>query len=179
MTANDILDFWFSDRVKQKWWEKDETFDAEIRSRFLDLYTRVLHVDMYHWEEHPRSILALIILMDQFPRNMFRGKPESYVTDDYAVDLCKKAIIQGFDEKFTDEEKIFLYIPLMHSEDIKDQELSVELYEKAGLAENHKFAILHMDVIKEYGRFPHRNKILGRKNTPEEEVYLQDPNAGF
>lgn len=180
MKHQDILNFWFSEEISKKHWIKDENFDAEIREKFSSLHKQAIQGELNEWEENAESSLALVILLDQFSRNMFRGKPEAFSTDAQSLRVAKNAVSKGFDKNLKDDQRAFFYLPYMHSENIEDQKECVRLFAgKDTYKKNHNFALAHLEVIEKYGRFPHRNKILGRENTPEEEIYLQDPNAGF
>jgi uncharacterized protein (DUF924 family) len=173
----DIFDFWFSNEVKVKWFAKDVNFDQEIRDKFEIYYEAAKTGILDSWENSPLGTLALIIILDQFPRNMFRGTDLSFATDYLALAHTKKAIEKNFGAELTKEQKQFLYMPLMHSENLENQMLSVELFSR--LHENNEFAIKHMEIIKRFGRFPHRNDILKRKSTDEEITFLSGPNSSF
>lgn len=173
----DILAFWFSEQVKPLWFNSTAAFDEEIRQRFLDVYQAALKKQLVNWGSTPQGSVALIIVLDQFPLNMFRGKAESFAGEKLAREVAGNAIEQGFDEQLEDEQKAFLYLPYMHSEDLSDQELSVQLFEKAGLKENLRFAKHHRDIVKRFGRFPHRNAALGRASSEAEIAYLNSDEA--
>ncbi len=157
---------------------RDEAFDAEIRRKFSPFYEAVrsgLHTD---WAHAPRSLLALVIVLDQFPRNMFRGAATAFGSDALALELAELAIAKGFDVLLAPDEKHFLYLPLMHSESLEVQEQGVALYGPLGKPEVLDFAIQHRDIIARFGRFPHRNAVLGRENTAEETEFLKT-HSGF
>lgn len=177
LTPERIINFWFSDAVKKLWFNSIPEFDQALYERFHRLYRRAANDELSDWENTPQGALALAIILDQFPLNMFRGKPESFATEAKARAVSKRAIEQGFDEVLPKEQKAFLYMPLMHSENLADQERSVELFEKAGLDKNLRFARHHRDLIRRFGRFPHRNAVLGRESTPEEVDYLNSKEA--
>ncbi len=176
--TQEILSFWFATENKPKWFIKDQEFDREVTSKFLNYYEEAAkEEDLDHWQESLDGSLALIILLDQFPRNMFRGDPRSFATDSRAIAITKKIIAQNIDHQASEDYKHFLYMPLMHSEDLADQELSVELFSYNPGARD--YAIRHMEIIKRFGRFPHRNIILGRESTVEEIQFLTTPGSSF
>lgn len=176
-TPHEVLEFWFSDRVRPLWFNSNPEFDSELTERFLAAYLAAAAGALQEWENGAEGALALVIALDQFPLNMFRGQPRSFATEAAARGVARRAVDRGFDRRLTDEQKGFLYLPFMHSEDLRDQDLSVELYEKAGLADSLKWAKHHRGLIRRFGRFPHRNAILGRDSTPEERAYLASEEA--
>ncbi len=171
--VEEILDFWFSDEVRPKWFNSTPEFDDLLRSRFEKLWELARAGSYDHWEQEAQSALALVIVLDQFPLNMFRQDARQYSTEAHARNIARGAIERGLDEQLTPAQKAFLYLPFMHSESIEDQERSVALYEKAELADNLAYARHHRDVVKRFGRFPHRNEVLGRQSTEEEIEYLK------
>ncbi len=191
--AVDILKFWFGDPAKPEdrygqqrraWFQKDPSFDQTIRDRFLDTYfiARQGHYDP--WAETPRGALALILLLDQFPRNMFRSTPESFAGDAQALAVAQFAIAHQFDQALIPVERMFMYLPLEHSENLSHQQQCVALFEalvqdEPALQSTLDYAQRHRDVIALFGRFPHRNEILGRKSTPVEIAFLQQPGSRF
>ena len=191
MTPVDVLDFWFGapgsgefGRPRKCWFEKKPAFDEEIRRRFLSALEDAAAGRLDGWAAQPEGLLALIILLDQFPRNLFRNQPRSFATDSQALDLARQAVKQGFDERLMPVQRVFAYLPYEHSEDLAMQDRSVTLF--AGLAEGREgfgayldYAEKHRAVIRRFGRFPHRNAILSRVSTPEEIEYLAQPGAGF
>lgn len=178
-SSKDIIDFWFSERVSKLHFAKNTDFDKEVYDLFFATYEKALNGGLVDWQETPEGSLALIILLDQFSRNMFRNTPKSFESDKQARDIARLAIKNQFDHKLSKEQRVFLYMPFMHSENLKDQEVSIDLYKKLGIEENLKFAVAHYDIIKRFGRFPHRNSTLGRKSTNEEVEFLKNPNSGF
>ncbi|MEE4377995.1 MAG: DUF924 family protein [Candidatus Competibacteraceae bacterium] len=178
-SAEDVLGFWFSERVKPLWFNATPTFDQELAERFLTVYRAAAAGALLDWEETPEGALALVVILDQFPLNLFRNQPESFATEAESRHVAERAIAHGFDNTLRDEQKTFLYMPFMHSEDLADQDRSVALYEQAGsgLGENLKFAHHHREIVRRFGRFPHRNSILGRDSTPEEIAYLNSKEA--
>ena len=172
----DILAFW-RDAGPDRWYTPDAAFDAEVRRRFLGLWQQAAAGELSSWEASDDGLLALIVVLDQFPRNMFRGKAETYASDARARDVARRAIDSGVDTRVDPALREFLYLPFMHSEDLPDQLRCIELSRKADLAESAKWAEHHADIIRRFGRFPHRNRILGRTTTPEEQAYLD--GGGF
>jgi uncharacterized protein (DUF924 family) len=171
-TADEVLAFW-REAGPEKWFSKDEAFDRTCRDRFLPTYEAAARGDLNEWELTPEGALAVIILLDQLPRNMFRGQRETYKTDSVAVMVADRAIERGFDHKVEPEFRRFFYLPFMHSESLQDQERSVALNENLG-EDSAKWARHHHEIVARFGRFPHRNDILGRETTPEEEAFLQE-----
>ena len=171
-----IVEFW-REAGPEKWFEKDEAFDETIRNRFLDIYERAAQGLLDDWLEEPTGALALIILLDQFPRNMFRGTPRVYATDDKALAIARLALERGDHETVAEDVNQFLAMPLMHSEDLADQEACIAWMERMGTEENVKFARHHHDIVARFGRFPHRNDILGRSSRSDEEAFLSE--GGF
>ncbi|MCB9750845.1 MAG: DUF924 domain-containing protein [Myxococcales bacterium] len=178
-TAADILEFWFSERVKPLHWKKDAEFDAEVRERFLPTYEAVCGGERDAWVATPEGALALIIVLDQFARNMFRGDARSFAADGLARWYTNRALQLGLDQFLEPPRRMFMIMPLMHSERLEDQQRCIELLASTDLASNLRFAYLHKDIIARFGRFPHRNAVLGRVSTPDERVFLQNPHAGF
>lgn len=191
MYTHEILSFWFKDHGPEDWFKKDDNFDQAITKQFLKTYEdhkkKTVNEIFKAAENHDDNrdhqaefILAHIILFDQFPRNMFRNTPKAFESDPLALKLVHKMIDTQHDLALDTQKRVFAYMPYMHSEDLQDQQTSVALYEGLkGASENAKFARAHLKVIEDFGRFPHRNKILGRKSSPEEQEYLKTPGAGF
>jgi uncharacterized protein (DUF924 family) len=171
----DVVAFWRAAGPK-KWFEKDAALDDEIRRRFLALHEAAAAGKLTSWEASSEGALALLILLDQFPRNMFRGQARTFASDPLARAIASRAILNGFDGVFPDM-RGFFYLPFEHSEDLADQERGLTLYKAAGDADGLKWAGVHADIIRRFGRFPHRNAVLGRISTPEEEKFLDD--GGF
>lgn len=167
----EIVLFW-KDAGEDKWFKSDPAFDREIRARFLDTYEAGMRGEFDHWERSTYGALALVLLFDQFPRNIFRGTANAFASDEKAKQIADRAIAAGRDAAVDKELHTFFYMPFMHSEALADQERCVALMEKGGKQENIKYAEIHRDAIARFGRFPHRNEILGRKSTPEEIAYL-------
>lgn len=177
--AQEILDFWFVESGPEKWFVKDEGFDEGIRRRFGSVYRRAYDGEVGEWIESAKGCLALIIVLDQFPRNIFRGDPRAFATDPHARILLQHILDMDYDKELDARQRQFLYMPLQHSEDRQDQELSIELNAALGNGEVLKFAQAHKDIIDRFGRFPHRNAILGRESTSEELVFLAQPGSSF
>jgi uncharacterized protein (DUF924 family) len=170
-----VLNFW-REAGPERWFKQDAGFDKEIRDRFLATHEAAA-AGKLEWERAPGSTLALLLLLDQFPRNMFRGTPRAFATDACALQVAARALEKGFEKKFPPELRSFFYLPFMHSEELSDQEKCLALYKALGEEEGIKYAEIHLDAIRRFGRFPHRNKILGRSSTQEEVAYLAD--GGF
>jgi uncharacterized protein (DUF924 family) len=176
--AQDLLNFWFSEENRPNWFAKSVAFDEELRRRF-DRDVDAARLGAFDdWVEHPRSCLALILLLDQLPRNLFRDSPQAFASDDKAVAVTHDALARGYEKQLQDAEVAFLLMPLMHSESLHDQELSVQLFSQYGAPENADYARQHYEIIKLFGRFPHRNAVLARPNRPEETEFLKG-FAGF
>jgi len=168
---DDVLTFWRA-AGPDKWFEKVDAFDVEIKQKFLATYEAAAKGELGRWEDTPEGALALVIVLDQFPRNMFRGNPRTYAADPLARAVADRAIARGFDQLFRVPEQKFFYLPFEHSEDLADQERGVALNRATGDEEGIKYALIHADIIRRFGRFPHRNAILGRATTPEEQAFL-------
>lgn len=173
--AASVLHFWFKELKPEQWWERDDDVDAAITSRFAELYESVSANIPSDWLEKPRGRLAAIIVLDQFPRNMFRDDARSYESDAKALALAVETVSLGWDMQLDPLERQFLYMPYEHSEDRDMQVKSVELFKALGKEDNLDFAIKHKEIIDRFGRFPHRNTMLGRTSTPEELEFLKQP----
>jgi uncharacterized protein (DUF924 family) len=167
----EVLAFWQSGGA-DKWFGKDDAFDAAVRGRFLPAYEAAAAGRLAHWEMTPDGALALVIALDQFPRNMFRGSARTYAADPLARAAADRALSRGFDRAVAPELRTFFYLPFMHSEALADQERCVALYRALGDANSLKYADDHADIIRRFGRFPHRNDVLGRATTAEEQAFL-------
>jgi uncharacterized protein (DUF924 family) len=167
----DVVAFW-REAGRDKWFNKNDGFDAEIRRRFLATYEAAAAGRLSDWEASPDGALALVLALDQFPRNLFRGDARTYATDSLARDIADRAIAKGLDSKVDPTLRNFFYLPFMHSEALADQERCVALYRAAGDADGTRWAEHHADIVRKYGRFPHRNALLGRNTTPEEQAFL-------
>jgi len=172
----EVLAFWRG-AGEDRWYKKDSAFDDEVRRRFLGLWQSAAAGGLSAWEASDDGALALTIVLDQFPRNMFRGDPRAYATDAMAREVAARAIERGTDARIDPALLQFLYLPFMHSEHLSDQLRCVELFRKAGSAENREYAEHHADIIRRFGRFPHRNYLLDRRTTPQEQAFLDE--GGF
>jgi uncharacterized protein (DUF924 family) len=179
--TNSILEFWFSDKTKEKWFVKDSNFDEEIRSKFLDDYNLIKEKSFEELTKNNKfgAILARIIILDQFPRNLFRNSKQSFATDDKALSLAKFAIENDLDQNITKSEASFIYMPFMHSENIDDQKKCIDLFSKLNSKYSLDYAVKHMRIIEKFARFPHRNEILKRESTNEELKFLKQSDSSF
>ncbi len=176
-SAERVLRFWFDEHPKD-WFAKNAQFDAQIREHFLALHEAAAAGRLASWQEAPRSCLALVILLDQFPRNLFRGDARAFATDGQARAAARVILERGWDKAMTRNEQLFAYLPFEHSESLEDQNLSCELMKDFD-AEQYRYALRHREIIDRFGRFPHRNQALGRANTSEEDAFLKKPASGF
>ena len=174
-----VLKFWFEEIEPALWWRKDDAFDALLVERFSGIHTRACHCELFEWRREPQGRLAEIIILDQFSRNMFRGSARAFAYDAMSLTLSQEAIACGADEALTPVERSFLYMPFMHSESLKIHEIAVELFRKNGIQNNLGFEFKHKKIIEEFGRYPHRNKVLGRQSTAEEIEFLARPGSSF
>jgi len=172
-----LVDFWFSAEVSKLWFNSTPAFDRLLRERYLDLWQQASQGELEHWQETVLGSLALVILLDQIPLNMFRGSAQCYSSEARSREVARAAIERGFDRELTAEQCSFLYMPFMHSEDIEDQRLAIELFSQPGLESNLRFAQHHHGIVEKFGRFPHRNDVLGRDNTDAENEYLNSKQA--
>ena len=170
--ARDVIEFW-RDAGYEKWFGSDAEFDAEFHDRFRDLHFRASRRELEDWLGDAERALVLILLLDQFPRNCFRGCAHSYATDGLARHYADRAIAAGFDAQVEGPLRIFFYMPFEHSESLDDQKRSLDLFTALGEPETLRYAQLHYDLIERFGRFPHRNPAMGRDSTPEERAYLE------
>ncbi len=171
VAAAEIVSFW-GEAGPEKWFEQDESFDQAIRLSFLPTCEAAANGELAAWEENVEGALALVLLFDQFPRNMFRGNGRAFATDALARAVADRALARGFDQATHPAMRPFFYLPFMHSEALIDQDRSVRLYEALGDAEQLRYATAHRDVVQRFGRFPHRNRALGRDTTPAEQAFL-------
>ena len=190
MSARDVLQFWFGSpeepdygKPRKFWFIKNPDTDDEIKSHFESTYQAAARGELNHWQTSSLSCLALIIVLDQFPRNMYRGHSLAFATDSQALNVARDAIEQNYDGQLLPVQRWFIYLPFEHSENIAHQEIAVKLF--ASLEQNSdnrrslEYARKHLKIIQRFGRFPHRNRILERKSTPEELEFLQQPKSGF
>ena len=179
MDFNTVIKFWFEDIDTKMWFEKDDNFDQLLKDRFNSLVKLALDDNLVDWKVNIEGNLALIILLDQFTRNIYRNTPKAFTGDDKALKLCFIGITQGYLAHKNSSWRHFLLMPLMHSENLAIQELSLPLFKKYTNDKTYDFAKRHYEIIKKYGRFPHRNSILGRKSTNEENIFLKKPGSSF
>ena len=187
-SAEAVLDFWFGPadqrgQSRREWFRKTEAFDAQIRARFVPTLEAGAKGLLDDWQREPHSCLALIVVLDQFPRNLFRRSQRSFATDSRALTTARHAVASGFDTGLRVVERWFVYLPFEHAEDLSAQHESLRLYDAlaadAASAETIDYAHRHCDVIARFGRFPHRNSILGRQSTLEEIEFLKQPGSSF
>lgn len=177
--AQDVLGFWFGELAFRDWFTRSDDLDRTITERFRDLHLSLSRERPSEWLDDPDRLLALTIVFDQFTRNMYRGSPLAFATDGLAITLARDAVARGLDQKVAPERRAFFYMPYEHQENIEDQDRCVELFTALGDPVYLDYAERHRDVIRRFGRFPHRNAILLRTSTPEELDYLAQPGAGF
>jgi len=175
-SPQDVVAFW-RNAGPSKWFRKDEAFDREFRDRFLDAHEAAARGELDAWMTTAQGALALCILLDQFPRNAFRGTARMFATDAKARELARRAVASGFDNEVDEDMKQFFHLPFMHSEALADQDDSVQLASRSS-PDSLKWAVLHRDIIARFGRFPHRNPLLGRTTTPEEQKFLDEGGFG-
>jgi uncharacterized protein (DUF924 family) len=173
------LTFWFEETEPDRWFEKDPTFDASIRERFLGLHEILVSRGNYGLPADAQTALAAVIVLDQMSRNMFRDTPRAFAADPQALRLAEAAIARGFDAGLAKDQRMFLYLPFEHSEDRRLQARSVALMASLGDPEWQKWAEAHRAIVDRFGRFPHRNAVLGRISTPEETEFLKQPDSDF
>ena len=184
--AYDVLEFWFGapgslqyGKSRAAWFKKSDDFDALIRSRFLQLYGAAAAGQLTQWHESPLTLLALIIVLDQFPRNLFRESRKAFATDAMALDCARRMSALRWDQRLHPVERGFAYLPFEHAEDIDAQRTSLKLFGALGRDDLLEWAQRHHDVIRRFGRFPHRNAVLGRESTAEEIEFLKQPGSRF
>ena len=184
--AREVLDFWFGapgavhyGKSRAEWFKKSAAFDALIRGRFLPVHARAAAGQRAHWRDSPLTLLALIIVLDQFPRNLFRASPQAFATDAMALDNAQRMTALHWDERLNEVERQFCYLPFEHAEDIEAQRNCIRLFSTLGNADLLTWAQKHYDIIARFERFPHRNAVLGRESTPEEIEFLERPGSRF
>lgn len=175
--ARELLAFWFADGMDRQWFRGTQALDERIRTRFEATWRSAAAGELDDWDITADGALALAVLLDQLPLNMFRGQRASFATLDRAICVARGAVGRGLDRQLSRDRVAFLYMPLMHSECLADQDLSVALFSAAGLADNLRFARHHRELVRRFGRFPHRNAVLGRDSGDEERRYLASPQA--
>lgn len=179
MSATDVIRFWFEEIEPKQRFVKDPKFDELLRSKFGDTHRLAAQGLLYSWRDHPLDALAEIIVLDQFSRNMFRDTPAAFATDTMALVLAQEAIRKKFDKELDNSKRSFLYMPFMHSESKEIHDVAMFLFDQAGLEDNFNFEIKHKAIIDRFGRYPHRNEILGRESTEEELEFLSQPGSSF
>jgi uncharacterized protein (DUF924 family) len=179
ITALDILKFWFEELNDNQRFAKNDEIDQKIRDRYTSTFNDALSNKLKPWRETPEGRLAEIIVLDQFSRNMFRDSPKAFSGDNLALRLAQEAVAKGEDKKIPIEQRSFLYMPYMHSENMKVHEKAVTLFSQSGLEYNLKYEMMHKKIIDRFGRYPHRNKVLGRVSTTEELDFLKEEGSSF
>jgi len=179
MTADDIYQFWFKECTPEQWFKVDPGFDQQIRDRFSSCHEAASRGELFSWRNTARGRLAEIIVLDQFSRNIFRNRPEAFSQDGMALVLSQEMVAHTLDRELSPVEKSFAYMPYMHSESLLIHELAMKLFDGPGMEENFRYEKAHRDIIRRFGRYPHRNKILGRVSTQEEEDFLKTPGSSF
>ena len=174
-----VLQFWFQESSPAQWWKVDAEFDRLIVERFSDLHGRAARAELYEWRAEPRGRLAEIIVLDQVSRNMHRNDARAYANDTLALALAQEAVAAKADRALPPEERVFMYMPYMHSESPVIHEVAERLFKQCGPKSNYDFEIRHKKIVDRFGRYPHRNAILGRQSTEEELAFLAQPGSGF
>jgi uncharacterized protein (DUF924 family) len=179
MNAEDVLNFWFYEIGQERWFSADRALDLQIRERFLSAHEKAAKGELSSWENTPEGMLALMLLLDEFPRRMFRGTSRAFATDDLALELARDAVIKHFDDRIDKQFKLFFYLPFLNSESMGDQRLAL-FYIRERTKESHwlDLAEQHFHTIQRFGRFPERSPILGRELTAEEEAFLNQASQG-
>jgi len=179
MNYRAIIDFWFAEIEPESWFRKDDEFDRMLRERFDAFHRQAILCELFQWRQNPQGRLAEIIVLDQFSRNLYRGQPEAFAADTLALALAQEAIDQGVDRRFDINQKLFLYLPYMHSESLIIHDIAVELFSQPGMESHLEYERRHRAIIERFGRYPHRNAALGRESTDEEIEFLKGPNSSF
>ncbi|MFV5523102.1 MULTISPECIES: DUF924 family protein [Acinetobacter] len=179
MNYQDILDFWFSPETQPNWFAKSDQFDQSLKEKFGDILEQASRAELWSWRKNADGRLAEIIVLDQFSRNIFRDTPRAFAQDSLALALAQEAISQDLDKQLSPEQRSFLYMPFMHSESKLIHEFALKLFQRLGNPENLEYEIKHKIIIDRFGRYPHRNQILGRESTEEELSFLTQPDSSF
>lgn len=179
MDFSKVIRFWFEELSPKQWWVNDTEFDQQIRERFYEVHQAVIAGETYGWREQPQGWLAEIIVLDQFSRNIYRDTPQAFAQDPQALTIAQEAISSGATEALSDPEKVFVYMPFMHSESTLMHEIAVGLFTDLGIEINLDYELKHKAIIDRFGRYPHRNSILGRESTLEEIEFLKQPGSSF
>ncbi|MGH8205037.1 MAG: DUF924 family protein [Steroidobacteraceae bacterium] len=178
-TGDEVLEFWFKETSPEAWWKSDPAFDEEIGRRFGSMHEAGSAGELYEWRSEPRGRLAEIIVLDQFSRNIHRGSPRAFASDPMALALAQEAVAGSYDMSLSRQQRVFLYLPFMHSESRLIHERAERLFAFLGLEQNYEFELKHKAIIDRFGRYPHRNAVLGRESTPEELAFLELPGSSF
>ena len=179
MKYDDILSFWFHEIDQAKWWQKDPEFDRLIKNKFSALHRQAANCELFEWRHSAKGRLAEIIILDQFSRNIFRDTPLAFASDALALALSQEAILLGRHLELDDAERVFLYMPYMHSESLIIHDVAVVLFKENGVQSSLEFEIKHRDIIARFGRYPHRNTLLNRVSTEAEIEFLKQPDSSF
>jgi len=179
ISADDVLRFWFEEAQPADWFRKSAEFDARIRGRFLSTYHAAARAELFAWRDTPRGRLAEVVVLDQFSRNVFRDSPLAFAGDPLALALAQEAVRQRADQALVPRERAFLYLPYMHSESLLVHDEAARLFDQPGLENNLDFERKHRAILDRFGRYPHRNAVLGRESTPEELEFLAGPGSSF
>lgn len=179
MTYKNVLEFWFEEIEPVLWWKKDDAFDALLVERFSETHKRACRCELFEWRREAKGRLAEIIVLDQFSRNMFRDSAQAFAFDAMSLTLSQEAIACGADQSLTAVQRSFLYMPFMHSESLEIHEVAVDLFRRNGIESNLDFEFKHKKIIEKFGRYPHRNEVLGRQSTAEEIEFLTRPGSSF
>lgn len=179
MNYQDILDFWFSSGTQPNWFAKSDQFDQSLKEKFGDILEQASKAELWSWRKNADGRLAEILILDQFSRNIFRDTPRAFAQDSLALALAQEAISQDLDKQLSPEQRSFLYMPFMHSESKLIHEFALKLFQHLGNPENLEYEIKHKIIIDRFGRYPHRNQILGRESTEEELSFLTQPDSSF
>lgn len=177
--ADDVLEFWFGELRPAQWWQKDPALDGLIRTRFGEVHERAVRGELMNWRGTALGRLAEIIVLDQFSRNIWRDTPRAFASDGMALVLAQEAVAEGADQQLPVKWRAFLYMPFMHSESLRMHEQAIKLFSAPGLEDNLRFEQRHLEIIERFGRYPHRNAILGRPSTAEEAAFLRTKGSSF
>ncbi len=175
----DVLAFWFEELNQKQWWVKDPDLDREIRKRFGAVHGAAARCELFDWRQSAQGRLAEVIVLDQFSRNMFRDTAESFAYDPLALALAQEAVAAGVDDALEPDQRSFLYMPYMHSESLLIHDVAVQLFTRNGVQSSLDYEFKHRRIIERFGRYPHRNDILGRNSSPQELEFLSQPGSGF
>lgn len=179
MKSLEIIEFWFEEIEPKQWWVKNPEFDSIVVKRFSGVYEKATRCELHSWRETAEGRLAEVIVLDQFSRNMFRDAAQAFAFDSLALVLAQEAVSHGIDKELSDKQRPFLYLPFMHSESLTIHDTALQLYTDNGSEGELKFEIKHREIIKQFGRYPHRNEVLGRTSTSEEIEFLTQPGSSF